>query len=189
MKKAGSFIIAFVLAIAPAVSASAAEKTGRENISFTMAENSTMTSKVTDIDRQARTVTLADADGSVRTVSVGQEISNFGQLRKGDTVTIEVQQRMDVEVQPGPGHTLNIGAESRTSALPGQKPSGMRIIEGTLKTQIESIDHAARTFTCKNRKGVLTTYKVGNDAKRFDEVRRGDMLVVEYKQVTVLSVK
>ncbi len=110
-------------------------------------------------------------------------------MRKGDTVTVEVQEAMEVEVQPGPGDTMNIGSESQTAPMPGQKPSSVRTIAGTLKTKIEAIDYAARTVTCKNRKGVLTTYKIGKEAKRFDEVRRGDMLAVEYKQITVLSVK
>jgi len=65
----------------------------------------------------------------------------------------------------------------------------MLSVEGRLKTRVEAIDYEARTFRCKNRRGVLTTYKVGKDAKRFNEVRRGDMLVVDYKGTVAISVK
>jgi hypothetical protein len=189
MKTTDVLIIALALALASAMPAAAVEKQGQENISFTMFEVSNMTSKVTDIDYKTRTVTLTDSDGKVRTIKVSDDISNLGRVQKGDTVTVELQESLDVEVQPGPGTPMNIGMEGQTSPLPGQKPSVTRTIEGTLKTKIEAIDYEARTITFKNRKGVLTTYKITKDAKRFDEVRRGDMLLVDYKQVTVLSVK
>jgi len=35
----------------------------------------------------------------------------------------------------------------------------------------------------------MKTYKIGPDAKRFDEIRRGDMLWVEYSQTIKLTVK
>jgi hypothetical protein len=189
MKTLGSLVAAAVLAFTPALPAAAAEQGGKGNISFTVVEAATMTATVTDIDYQARTVKLTDPEGKVRSVKVSEAIHNFNQVKKGDTVTVEVNETLDVEVQPGPGEPMNIGSESQTSALPGQKPSGVRTIEGTLKTRIEAIDYDARTVTFKNRKGVLTTYKIGKEAKRLNEVRRGDMLVVEYKQITALSVK
>jgi hypothetical protein len=189
MKTIGSLIIAVVLALATAAPAATAGKEQQKNITFTMVEASNMTAAVTDIDHRTRTVKLTDSEGKVRTIKVNDSIHNLNEVRKGDTVTVEVQESLEVEVQPGPGDTMNIGSESQTAPLPGQKPSSVRTIEGTLKTKVEAIDYQARTITCKNRKGVLMTYKIGKEAKRFDEIRRGDMLAVEYKQITVLSVK
>ena len=189
MKTVSSFIVAIVLALLQFLPAAAAEKGAPGNISFTIVEASSLSATVTDIDYQARTVTLTEPDGKVRTIKVSDVARNFNQVKKGDTVTVDVQESIDAEVQPGPGEPMNIGSESQTSSLPGQKPAGVRTIEGKLKTRIEGINYDARTVTFKNRKGVLTTYKVGKDAKRFEEIRRGDMLVVEYKQITALSVK
>jgi hypothetical protein len=189
MKILGSFGIAVVLALAPSILTAAAEMDAQKNISFTLVESSNMTAKVTDIDYRMRVVTLTDSEGKVRTVKVKDDVSNLNEVKKGDTVTVDVQQVIDVEVQPGPGQPLNIGSESQTSPMPGQKPSSVRTIEGTLKTRVDSIDYEARTVTFKNRKGVPTTYQFSKDAKRFNEVRRGDTLVVEYKQITALSVK
>ena len=189
MKIAGVLVVTGMLVLAQAIPAWAAQAGKQENISFTLVEASSMTAKVEDLDRHARTVTLKDDEGKVRTVKVPDFVTNFSQLRVGDTVTMEVNQDISVEVQPGPGDTRNIGSEQQTSAAPGQKPSGMRIIEGILNTKIESIDYETRTIKFKNRKGVLTAYKFGKDAKRFDEVRRGDMLSIEYKQTVAISVK
>jgi len=189
MKIIPTIVVTALLMFLTVVPAGAAQAGKQDTINFAIVEASTVTAKVTDIDRQARTVQLADDEGKVRTVKVPDYVTNFGQMRRGDTVTMEVNQDISVEVQPGPGDTQNIGSETQTSAMPGQKPSGTLYIEGRLKTKVEAIDYEARTFKCKNRKGVLTTYKIGKDAKRFDEVRRGDMLVVDYKRTVAISVK
>jgi hypothetical protein len=189
MKIIKPIVVALILLFGPVIPGEAAQAGKQENISFAIVEVSTTTAQVEDIDRQARTVMLKDEEGKVKTVKVPDYVTNFKQMRIGDTVTMEVNQDISVEVQPGPGDTQNIGSESHASAPPGQKPSGMVSVEGRLKTRVDAIDYDARTVTFKNRKGVLTTYKFGKDAKRFDEVRRGDMLVIDYKGTVAISVK
>ena len=166
-----------------------AAQSGGENPSFTIAESKTTREKVVGIGYETRMITLKDEEGNIRTIQVGRDVSNLERVKTGDEVTVEVHQTASVEVQPGPGDTMNIGFESQTNAPPGAKPSGTRIIEGKLKTRVESIDYDTRMITFKNRKGVLTTYKVGPEAKRFNEIRKGDMLVAEYYQTLTLSVK
>jgi hypothetical protein len=189
MRIVHAVIAAGALMLALVMPAGAAPAGTQENISFTLIEASSTTAKVADVDYGARTVTLQGEDGTARVVKVGDDVRNFGQVRKGDTVTMDINQTVKVEVQPGGGEPMNIGSESQTSAAPGLKPGGVRTIEGKLKTRVESIDYDARTVTFKNRSGKMTTYKFGKDAKRFDEVRRGDMLVIEYEQTTAVSVK
>ncbi len=178
--------IVFLMALIPS-GISAQGDSG--NPSFTVTEAWTTREKVVGIDYKTRKVTLKDEEGNVRTVQVGVDVSNLERVKIDDEVTIEIHQTVSVEVEPGPGETMNIGAESQTSAPPGAKPSGTRNIEGKLKTRVESIDYDTRKITFKNRKGVLTTYKVGPEAKRFNEVKKGDMLVAEYSQTLKLSVK
>ena len=96
--------------------------------------------------------------------------------RRGDGVGAEDYGRGRAEMGQGSGG-------------PWWALAGPRRITAGLKTRIESIDYDKRTITFKNRKGVLTTYKFGKDAKRFDEVRRGDMLVIDYKETVAVSVK
>ena len=159
------------------------------NPSFTITEAKVTKEKVEDVDFATRKVTLKDESGKVRIVKAGTDIHNLNKLRIGDEVNIETFQTISAEVKPGPGDPMNIGVEGQTAPLPGEKPSGIRTIEGTLRTKIESIDYDKRTVTFKGRTGVLTTYKIGPDAKRFEEVRRGDMLWVEYSQTITLTVK
>ena len=184
-----SAIVMMVILMLMLVQPSAAEPADGGNPSFIITEASISVEKVDDVNYKARTVTLKDDEGKVRTVNVSDQVRNFNQVKEGDVVTIEVNETVSVEVQPGPGDTMNIAAESQSSAAPGAKPSSTRIIEGKLKTQVEAIDYEARTVTFKNRKGVLTTYKVGKQAKHFNEIRRNDMLVIEYTQTVAVSVK
>ena len=166
-----------------------AAQSSSDNPSFTITEASTTREKVVGIDYKTRKVTLKDDEGHLRTVQVGEDVSNLERVKIDDEVSIEMRQTVSVEVEPGPGDTMNIGAESQTNAPPGAKPSGTRIIEGKLKTRVESINYDTRMITFKNRNGILTTYKVGPEAKRFNEIRKGDMLVAEYSQTITLSVK
>jgi len=162
---------------------------GNENISFVITESKTTIEKVENIDYTTRKVTLKDEAGKVRIVRVGSDIQNLNKLKIGDEVTIETLQTVSGEVKPGPGDPLNVSKEGQTAPLPGEKPSGIRTIEGTLRTKIESIDYDKRTITFKGRNGTLTTYRIGPEAKRFNEVQRGDMLWVEYSQTIKMTVK
>lgn len=188
MKIIGAIVMTVILMFT-LVLPSSAELAGSGNPSFIITEASIIVEKVVDVNYKARTVTLKDDEGKVRTVKVSEQVRNFNQVKQGDVVTIEVNETVSVEVQPGPGDTMNIASESQSSAAPGAKPSSTRTIEGKLKTRVEAIDYEARTVTFKNRKGVLTTYKVGEQAKRFNEIRRNDMLVIEYSQTVAVSVK
>jgi len=166
-----------------------AELVAEGNPSFTITESKTTKEKVENVDYTTRKVTLKDEAGKVRIVRAGTEIQNLNRLKIGDEVTVETFQNISVEVKPGPGDTLNVGLEGQTAPLPGEKPSGIRTIEGTLRTKIESIDHEKRTITFKGRDSQMKTYRIGPDAKRFDEIRRGDMLWVEYSQTIKMTVK
>ena len=121
------------------------------------------------MDYALRKVTLKDEAGKVRVVKAGSDIQNLNRLKIGDTVTVQTFQTVSGEVKPGEGEPMNISAEGQTAPLPGEKPSGIRTIEGTLRTRIESIDQAKRTVSFKGRSGILVTYQIGPEAQRFSE--------------------
>ena len=179
-------LIALILLYAAAANA---EIVAVENPSFTITEAKTTTEMVTNVDYATRRVTMVDVLGNVRTVKAGPDIHNFNKLKPGHEVTIETFQNISAEVKPGPGDPLNVSLEGQTAPMPGEMPSGVRTIEGTLKTKIESIDYEKRTVTFKGRKGDMKTYVIGSEAKRFNEIRRGDMLWVEYSQTIKMTVK
>ncbi len=179
-------MIALILLFA---TASNAAPVAEENPSFTITETKTTTEKVENVDYTTRKVTLKDESGKVRTVKAGTDIHNLDKLKIGDEVTVEIFQTVSGEVKPGSGDPMNISKEGQTAPLPGEKPSGIRTVEGTLKTKIESINYDKRTVSFKGRDGNMKTYRIGPEAKRFNEIRSGDMLWVEYSQTTKMTVK
>lgn len=185
MKRAGIGLLAVGLFLSGATAGPARD----EGPSFTIVEASSVREKVVDIDYQNRTVALEDEEGKVTTVKVGPEVGNFDRVQKGDIVTTILNEHISVRVQPGPGNTVNVGLESRASAAPGEKPSSMKIIEGTLKTPVEAIDYQKRTISFRGRTGALEAHTIDPEVTRFDEIRRGDLLVIEYSQITAVSVK
>jgi hypothetical protein len=189
MRTMSAVVAGALLLFATAMPAGAAPAVKQENISFAFVEASTQSAKVQDVNYQTRTVKLLYEDGSVRTVNVSRDVKNFQNVKVGDVITMDVNQDISVEVRPGSSAPMNIGSESETGSMPDEKPTIVRTMEGVLRTRVDNIDYEKRTFTCKNRRGVLTTYRVGTDAKRFNEVQRGDMLNIEYKQTVVISVK
>jgi len=164
MRKIGIAGSAFLMLLAwNAVDAQS--QVAAENPSFTITEAKVTKEKVEDVDYATRKVTLKDESGKVRIVKVGADIHNLNKLRVGDEVNIETFQTIEAEVKPGPGDPMNIGVEGQTAPLPGEKPSGVRTIEGTLRTKIESIDYEKRTVTFKARTGVMTTYSAPSSMK------------------------
>jgi hypothetical protein len=189
MRTPGLFTSMIILSIA-SLSAALSVWGAGGNPQFTITEVSTTREKVMNIDHATRKVTLQDEKGKVRTIQVGDAVRNLDSVRAGDEVAIEVHTDIRAEVQPGRGEdTMNIGSESQTSSLPGAKPSGKRTIEGKLKTRVEAVDHDARTITFKGRNGMLRTYRIGTQVEGFNEIRRGDLLVVDYSQTMTLDVK
>jgi Cu/Ag efflux protein CusF len=188
MKNKG-LVVSVIALILLCTTISYAELVAEGNPSFTITESKTTKEKVENVDYTTRKVTLKDEAGKVRIVRAGTEIQKLNRLKVGDVVTVETFQNISAEVKPGPGDTLNVGIEGQTAPLPGEKPSGIRTIEGTLRTKIESVDHEKRTITFKGRSGDMKTYRIGSDAKRFNEIRRGDMLWVEYSQTIKMTVK
>ncbi len=166
-----------------------AEPVAQGSPSFVITETKTTREIVEAVDYALRKVTLKDESGKVRIVKAGIDIHNLNRLKIGDEVTIETFQNISGEVKSGTGDPLDVSYEGQTAPLPGEKPTGIRTIEGTLKTKIESIDYDKRTVTFKGRGGDMKTYTIGPDAKRFNEIKRGDMLRVEYSQTIKMTVK
>jgi hypothetical protein len=182
-------IVLSILVLLLAWTASVFAQATGANPSFTITDAKVTKEKVENVDYTTRKVTLKDDTGKVRVVKAGTDIHNLNKLKIGDEVTVETFQTMSGEVKSGPGDPMNISSEGQSAPLPGEKPSVVRTIEGTLRTKIESIDYDKRTITFKGRDSVMKTYQIGPEAKRFNEIKRGDMLWVEYSQTITLSVK
>jgi Cu/Ag efflux protein CusF len=58
------------------------------------------TGTVVSVDRDARTVTLSDDEGSTLTVQVPPDDANFDQLKEGDRINVNIRQPLELESTP-----------------------------------------------------------------------------------------
>jgi Cu/Ag efflux protein CusF len=150
----------------------------------------TATATVSAIDYKKRTVTLTHSDGSSATLGVGPEVKNFAQVKKGDKVVTEQVESIAIVVTP-PGEVAPGASETSTlqTAKPGEKPHAVLVRTRQLTATVQAIDHKARTVSLRGPEGNTQTLTVGPEAKRFNQVKQGDQVTVNYTEATAISVR
>ena len=152
-------------------------------------ESQTVTATVSAIDYKTRQVTLTGPQGKSVTLTVGPEAKNFDQVKKGDQVTIEKVDSVALLVTPKGEVAPAAGSETYVKvAKPGEHPHGVMVQTVQITATVEAIDYKARTVTLKGPEGNVRTLKVGPDAKRFDQVKKGDQVTVNVTEATAISV-
>lgn len=148
----------------------------------------TVQATVQSIDYKTRKVTLLKEDGSTVTLTVGPAARNFDQVKKGDNVKFEYVEALAIDVQKAQGQ-LGMDSDVTVARSPkGDKPAGMISETVTLKALVENINYKDRVVTLKGPEGNSMTLKVGDQAKRFNEVKKGDQVVVVYTEALGISV-
>lgn len=150
----------------------------------------TRTATVTKVDAKDRWVTLKLADGSMLDVQAGPEVKNFAQIKVGDKVVATQQDTVSVEVVPPGQAAPNLTGGSSTVTAPlGAKPMGVQVDTIVVSGKVTAIDHAKRTVTLQGPQGNSHSFVVGPAAKRFNEVKLNDVVVITIKQATSISVE
>jgi hypothetical protein len=65
-----------------------------------MAETTSLTAKVLSVDTQTRHVVLEEPDGKKKTVKLSKKLTNFDQLKPGETIDMVVTEELVIEVTP-----------------------------------------------------------------------------------------
>ncbi len=69
------------------------------------------------------------------------------------------------------------------------RPSGMRVESTTIKSTVEAIDYKARTVTLKGEKGGLVQLIIGEEARNFNQVKRGDIVTFVYTEGIAVDIQ
>jgi hypothetical protein len=159
-------------------------------VSGTVAENTvTVTAKVAAINQKTRSVTLKGADGKSTTFTVGDEVKNLAQVKKGDTVTATYYESLAWEVMPAGSGSRGVSmAAVGGTAPPGGMPAGVGAHAVTIATKIKAIDKKAQTVTLKGPQGNLRTVKVKHP-ENLDKVKVGDLVNITYTEALAISVE
>jgi len=186
-----SIAISAVLALvaSPLALADQQTKKSEDRPGAVVTEVKVVTATVTAINQKTREVTLTGEEGKSLTFVAGPEVKNLAQVKKGDKVTIETVESVAVVVTPKGVAAPSAGGMTKIKAAkPGEKPGVVAVRTVQATATVTAIDYKARTVTLKAVDGTETTLKVGPQAKRFNEVKKGDQVTVNMTQATAIKV-
>jgi len=147
-----------------------------------------LTAKIVAIDRDARIVTLQDAQGNVQSVKCGPDVTRFDALNVGDTVTFQYRESIAYAIaKPGTTAPTSPSVAAVTRA-PGAKPGGTITQTVTALVTIQAIDAATPSVTVKTQDGHVITLLV-NDKASLAGLNAGDVVQITYTQALAISVK
>lgn len=181
-------LLAAVVGVA-ALGAASVMAAAHDKPSRTVSASVTRTSTVTKIDKKDRWITLKLEDGSLVDIQAGPAVKNFDQIKVGDQLIAEAQDTVTIEVVPAGQAAPNVtGGSSMVSAPKGAKPMGVVVDTVVVSGKVTAIDYATRTVTLVGPEGNSRTFQVGPEAKKFNAVKQGDVVVVTLKSATSLQV-
>ena len=166
----------------------AADTKGSDRPGGSVVQTSSITATVESIDYNARTVTLRGPNGDLVSLKVGEEAKNFNRVKKGDKVTFDYYESVAVDIQKSTGEPKAEETQTVTRAKPGERPGGTVETTGHVTAKVEDIDYHSRMITLKLPQGDTMHLKAGDQVKRFNEIKKGDEIVVRYTQAVAISV-
>lgn len=140
------------------------------------------------VDMQKRVVTLKGPDGKMKTLTIGPEARNLDQVKKGDQVRVKLVEAVALFVRKASDPPDAAEAAEVAVAPKGEKPGVLMVKTAEITGNVQEIDHKQRTVTLKGPEGKLATLKVGEAAKRFNEVKKGDQVVLRVTEALLIDV-
>ena len=154
-----------------------------------MAEGASITATVEAIDYDKRTVDLKGPKGNVVTLKVGPEVKNFNQVKTGDRVTAKYYQSTAIMVRK-PNEPPFTEQQSAVQVAPkGAKPGTVAVETTEMTAVVDDINYKTRTVTLRGPQQKTVTLKVDKGVKRFNEVKKGDEIVVRRTEAMAIDVK
>ncbi|CAN7205572.1 hypothetical protein D9M68_111550 [compost metagenome] len=156
-----------------------------------VAEEAVISGKIVDIDPESKAVLVQGPRGNVVELVAGDEARNFGQIRKGDILTVARGAALVAALEPvdSKATALAESVDRTTRAAEGGKPGIMREITTTVTAQITKVDPAKRLITFRGPRETLRTVKVQDPAIDLNGIKQGQMAKIVYREVVAITVK
>jgi hypothetical protein len=189
--KTGRILGGVLLAAALAWPAAAQEKMGAQKTepkSVGSAQVSTITATVTAIDTAKRQLTVKDAQGNVDTIDVPDSVKRFSEIKVGDQITIRYTEALLMQVKKADqAAKLGTVTDSGIERMKTDKPAAVVSQTTTATVEVEAVDTAMPSITVRTASGDLHTFHP-SDAKNIADVKKGDRIVITYKEALAMSV-
>jgi hypothetical protein len=167
----------------------AQEKKPTDRPGVVMAQETSVTATVEAIDYDKRTVDLKGPKGNVVTLKVGPEVKNFNQVKTGDRVTAKYFESTAILVRKPNEPPFAEGGSAVQVAPKGAKPGAVAVETSEMTARVEDINYKTRTVTLRGPQQKTVTLKVDKGVKRFNEVKKGDEIVVRRTEAMAIDVK
>jgi hypothetical protein len=154
-----------------------------------MVDAATITATVEAIDYDRRTIALKGPRGNILVTKVGPDVKNFKQIKTGDQVTAKYYEATAIYVRKPDEPPFAQKERSVQVAAPGERPAAVAVDTTELRARVEDIDYKNRTVTLRAPQQKTTTIKVSKEVKRFDEVKKGDEIVVRHTEAVAVNVE
>jgi hypothetical protein len=185
-----SFVLSVLLGlfVSLAVAQEKQEKKPSGRPGAVMAKEVSITATVEAIDYDKRTVDLKGPKGNVVTLKVGPEAKNFNQVKTGDRVNAKYFESTAIAVRKAGEPPFAEETKAVQRAAPGGKPGGVAIDTTEMTARVEDIDYKTRTVTLRGPQQKTATVKVDKSVKRFNEVKKGDEIVIRHTEALAIDV-
>jgi hypothetical protein len=161
-------------------------KDGLPNVTVTGVVESRATIEAVDYD--TRGIALRDPDGNTSIFTVGPDVANFRQIKKGDVVKLKFIEKTAVSVRKVNEPPESSAAVQVDLAPLGAKPGivGTKTVE--MRSNVASIDYQTRMVTLVGQSGVPVSFKVDPKTRGLEKVQKGDQVVIVYTQAVSITV-
>ena len=153
-----------------------------------VAQTVKMTATITAIDAATRALTLKGPQGKEVTLTAGQEVKNFAQMKVGDQVNVEFVEALTLELKKGStepvARTDQAGA---AAAKPGERPAGAVGRQVTIIAEVMNVDAKTQVVTLRGPQRTVEL-KV-KDPEQFKRVAKGDRVEATYTEALAIVVE
>jgi hypothetical protein len=185
-------LLSLITTLAVSLTLLACATTGKQDADrpgIEMSSLETLSATVEAIDHEKRLVTLRGPEGNQVVLEVSEEARNLDQVEVGDTVEVEYYESIALFAQKPDGETGAAVTMSMARAPLGQRPGAGVAKTVTMKATVEAIDYDTRMVVLRGPEGNTLTTRVDEQVERFNEIKLGDEIVVQYTRAFAISVR
>ena len=192
MKKLFVVLVALTMAVTIASCAttqSAGTATGSEPAKpgVIAVEVTGWTATVKSVDYAKKTVVL-EKDGKTATVNASYA-KRLNEIKPGDVVKVAHIDELAIYVRKAEAGPMTAEARTVELAPKTQGPGGIMTDTKQVVANVEAIDYASRTITLQRPDGSVKTFKVSDAVEKFDQIKKGDQVVLEHTEAIAISVE
>jgi len=147
------------------------------------------TFQVVSVDKANRSVTLKNAKGETQTFKVGPEVKRFDEIATGDTLAVEYQEGLALELQSAGDQTVAPEAVAVGERAGKDQAAGGAVAAGVRATVVvTAIDTANRMVVFQGPQGQYHQVKAGPKVQ-LEKLKVGDRLIATYVQAVAVALE